>query len=57
MVDADLYTAIRDEELDRLGGGDQGRLGAATQILDQLVLSDELVPFLTEIAYPKLVGR
>jgi malate synthase len=57
VIDDALYTAIRDEELDRLGGRDQGRLSEATEILDELVLTEEFVPFLTEIAYPKLVGR
>jgi malate synthase len=57
VIDEGLYAAVRDEELAKLGGRGTGRLGDATEILDQLVLSEEFAPFLTEIAYPKLVGR
>jgi malate synthase len=56
-VDEALYTTIRDEELDRLGGDGEGRLGDAAEILDELVLGEEFVPFLTLIAYPRLIGR
>jgi malate synthase len=44
-----LYTAIRDEELDRLGGasGGNGRLGDAAELLDGLVLDDDFTEFLT----------
>ena len=53
-VDADLYRAIRDEELARLGGRGQGRLGDAADILDRLVLGDDFTEFLTWIAYDEL---
>jgi malate synthase len=55
---ADLYRRIRDEELQKLGGPGgsetRGRLGDAAEILDELVLSPDLEPFLTPIAYPRL---
>ena len=53
-VTADLYRAVRDEELARLGGRGQGRLGDAAEILDGLVLGDEFTEFLTWIAYDLL---
>ncbi len=49
FVTGGLYTAIRDEELDRLrgsGAGD-GHLGDAAQLLDELVLDDDFTEFLT----------
>jgi malate synthase len=50
---ADLYRAIREEELARLGGptGGAGRLGDAAALLDRLVLDDEFAEFLTLRAY------
>jgi malate synthase len=51
---ADLYREIRDQELHKLGGLDTGRLRDATEILDELVLSDGFVPFLTPMAYERL---
>ena len=53
-VDADLYRAIRDQELARLGGRRQGHLGTAAEILDRLVLGDDFTEFLTWIAYDEL---
>ena len=53
-VDTALYVTLRDEELARLGGADSGRLGTAAQLMDQLVLSDDFVEFLTYVAYPHL---
>jgi malate synthase len=46
-ITAERYSQVRDEELAKLGGPGQGRLGEAAEILDTLVLSDEFVPFLT----------
>ena len=53
-VSADLYRQIRDEELERLGGAEQGKLREAVTVLDELVLSRELHPFLTLRAYQYL---
>jgi malate synthase len=50
----DLYRKIRDEELQRLGGPEKGRLRDAAEILDELVLSPDLAPFLTPVAYQRL---
>jgi malate synthase len=52
--DAGLYTTIRDEELERLGGAAAGRLGEAVGLLDRLVLDDEFAEFLTLRAYSLL---
>jgi malate synthase len=53
-ADADLYRAIRDEEVARLGEGPYGRLMDAAQLLDELVLTDDFDEFLTLRAYPRL---
>jgi malate synthase len=53
-VDGDLYVAIRDEELAKLGGRQAGRLAEATTILDRLVLGHDFPDFLTLEAYAKL---
>jgi len=50
----DLYREIRDGELEKLGGREQGNLARAAELLDALVLGDELVTFLTWKAYPEL---
>jgi len=55
IFDAELYRRIRDEELDKLGGREQGNLARTADLLDRLVLDDELVTFLTLVAYPELV--
>jgi len=47
----DLYRKVRDEELAKLGGPQQGRLREATEVLDGLVLSEEFSEFLTLPAY------
>jgi malate synthase len=49
-----LYERVRDEELARLGGAGQGRLGLAARLLDDLVLSPDFTEFLTLTAYPHL---
>jgi len=51
QVTSDLYREIRDQELAALGGPNQGRLREAVAILDELILSEELEPFLTIPAY------
>ena len=48
------YAAIRDEELDRLGGPREGRLKDAWDLLDHLVLGDEFADFLTLRGYAVL---
>jgi malate synthase len=48
------YAAIRDEELDRLGGPREGRLKDAWDLLDHLVLDDEFADFLTLRGYALL---
>jgi malate synthase len=53
-VDADLYRQVRDRELERLGGAPGSRLREAAEILDQLVLREEFVEFLTLVAYDRL---
>ncbi len=56
IVDADLYRAIRTEELARHGGPASGRLGEAAELLDRLVLADDFAEFLTLDAY-RLLDR
>jgi malate synthase len=51
---AELYAAIRDEELARLGGPEAGRLADAAGLLDRLVLDDDFAEFLTQRAYSLL---
>ncbi|MNC99926.1 hypothetical protein D3C83_183760 [compost metagenome] len=53
-MSADLYRRIRDEELAKLGGVGKGRLKDAANLLDELVLSREIHPFLTLLAYERL---
>jgi malate synthase len=52
--DDDLYAAVREAEIARLGGREKGRLGEAAEILDQLVLDEDFIPFLTLVAYEYL---
>jgi malate synthase len=52
--DAALYEQIRDEEIERLGGRGQRRLGEAAEVMDSVVLAEEFVPWLTVEAYPRL---
>jgi malate synthase len=51
---ADLYGAIRENELAALGGRLTGHLGQAAELLDRLVLDEEFAEFLTLRAYPLL---
>ncbi|MFL5717672.1 MAG: malate synthase A [Chloroflexota bacterium] len=52
--DGDMYATVRDEELDRLGGVEEGRLADAADVLDRLVLDEDFAEFLTLRAYPLL---
>ncbi len=55
-VDEALYRAIRDEELAALRGGTTaGFLDEATALLDELVLGEEFVLFLTLPGYDRLI--
>lgn len=53
-VTRELYKQIRTEELEKLGGPDQWRLGDAAALLDELCLSDKFIEFLTFPAYAML---
>jgi malate synthase len=53
-VTVERYRATRDDELAKLGGITQGRLGDAVALLNLLVESEEFVPFLTLPAYDYL---
>jgi malate synthase len=53
-VTADLYREIRDQEVAALGDSGQGRIADALKLLDELVLAEELEPFLTIPAYQSL---
>ena len=53
-VDLALYEAIRDEELERLGGRAAERFADAVELLDGLVASKTFVEFLTLGAYERL---
>jgi malate synthase len=53
-IDAAFYERVRDEELGKLGGRTEGRLGTAADLLDGLVLGDQFEPFLTLPAYAYL---
>jgi malate synthase len=54
ILAADRFSAIRDEELARLGGAGEGRLAEARDLLDRLVLDDDFADFLTQRAYALL---
>ena len=53
-ITLERYRTTRDEELEKLGGRDKGRLADAATVLDQLVESDDFIPFLTLPAYEYL---
>jgi malate synthase len=53
-ITRDRFAAVLDDEVEKLGGRNQRRLGDAAQILDQLVRNDEFIPFLTLPAYDYL---
>ncbi|HEX8671707.1 MAG TPA: malate synthase A [Longimicrobium sp.] len=52
----DVYTRIRNEEMERLreSGVSTPELATACTLLDELVLGNEFIPFLTLSAYPHL---
>src|SRR5690348_3699367 len=54
ILPIDRYGAMRDEELERLGGARSGRLKDAWDLLDHLVLDDDFADFLTLRAYAVL---
>ena len=54
LLPIERYAAIRDEELERLGGPREGRLKDAWDLLDHLVLDDDFADFLTLRAYAVL---
>ena len=54
VFDPARYRVIRDEELARLGGAEEGRLAEAADLLDRLVLDDDFAEFLTLRAYSVL---
>jgi malate synthase len=52
---AELYASIRDEELATLQPGvPAARWSDAAELLDELVLSDQFIDFLTMPAYQRL---
>ncbi len=53
-VTAELYARLRDEEIEKLGGREKGELGQAADLLDDLVMGDDFVDFLTLGAYERL---
>ena len=54
VLSIERYAAVRDEELERLGGIREGRLKDAWDLLDHLVLDDAFADFLTLRAYGML---
>ena len=54
IITADLYSELRAEELASLNADQDQRFDEAALILDQLVLSEEFVDFLTIPAYQYL---
>ena len=53
-VTRELYEALRDEEVERIGGRHEGRIGEAVDLLDELVLQERFEEFLTIPAYARL---
>jgi len=51
VASRELYERIREEELEKIGGRDQGRMSDAVELLDSLVLNTEFTEFLTLPAY------
>jgi malate synthase len=54
LLPVERYAAMRDEELERLGGAASGRLKDAWDLLDHLVLDDDFADFLTLRGYAVL---
>jgi malate synthase len=55
LLDEALYREIREQELAKLGGPEQGRLADAAALLDRLVLAEAFPEFLTLSAYELLM--
>ena len=55
VIDQSLYKQLRDAELASLGGMQTGRLRAAVELLDSLILTDKFEDFLTVPAYEYLL--
>ncbi len=53
-VTRDLYAQIRNEEVQQLRAIDNGHLETATRLLDDLILNDQFITFLTLPAYGEL---
>lgn len=53
-VTQELYAALRDEEVERIGGRGEGRVGDAVDLLDELVMQERFEEFLTIPAYARL---
>ncbi len=53
-VTADLYRTLHGEELAKLGGSDEGRLNAASELLERIVLEPEFTEFMMIPAYEQL---
>ena len=49
-----LYETLRDEEVERIGGRHESRIGEAVDLLDELVLQERFEEFLTIPAYARL---
>jgi malate synthase len=56
-ITVERYRTIRDEVLAKLGKPKGNRLKEAAGILDQLIESEEFIPFLTIPAYDVLIGE
>jgi malate synthase len=54
QLSAEVFKTLLEEELNKLGGASQGRLGQASQLLEKMVLSDVMEEFLTIPAYDLL---
>jgi malate synthase len=54
VVDTMLILKLEAEELAKLGGPGEGRLGTAAELLYGLVMSDDFADFLTLEAYKRL---
>jgi malate synthase len=54
VMTADLYTELRDQELEKLGGLQKDRHKEVIELLDGLVINDEFCDFLTLPAYKML---
>lgn len=53
-ITRELYTQLRNEELAKLGGSNVERYEESAELLDQLILNDEFIEFLTFPAYDLL---